>query len=87
VDEAGYLPLSRAEANMAFQLVARRCERRSIIVTSNEALSEAGQVLGDGVLASTILDRLHHNCDVVSTHRPNCRLKDHAKPKGGEAMA
>lgn len=87
VDEIGYLPLSRAEANMVFQLVGRRYERGSIIVTSNKAFSEWGQVLGDDVLASAILDRLLHHCDVVSINGPSYRLKDHLKMKGGEAIA
>ena len=85
VDEIGYLPLSRAEANMVFQLVSRRYERGSIVVTSNKAFSEWGQVLGDEVLASAILDRLLHHCDVVSINGPSYRLKDHVTPKGGEA--
>ena len=87
VDEIGYLPLSRTEANMVFQLVGRRYERGSIIVTSNKAFSEWGQVLGDDVLASAILDRLLHHCDVVSINGPSYRLKDHLKTKGGEAIA
>lgn len=87
VDEIGYLPLNRAEANMVFQLVSRRYERGSIIVTSNKAFSEWGQVLGDDVLASAILDRLLHHCDVVSINGPSYRLKDHVRLKGGEAMA
>jgi len=87
VDEIGYLPLSRAEANMVFQLVSRRYERGSIVVPSNKAFSEWGQVLGDDVLAAAILDRLLHHCDVVSINGPSYRLKDHVRPKGGEAMA
>jgi len=87
VDEIGYLPLSRAEANMVFQLVSRRYERGSIVVTSNKAFSEWGQVLGDEVLASAILDRLLHHCDVVSINGPSYRLKDHVRPKGGDATA
>lgn len=87
VDEIGYLPLSRTEANMVFQLVGRRYERGSIIVTSNKAFSEWGQVLGDDVLASAILDRLLHHCEVVSINGPSYRLKDHLKLKGGEAIA
>lgn len=87
VDEIGYLPLSRAEANMVFQLVGRRYERGSIVVTSNKAFSEWGQVLGDDVLASAILDRLLHHCDVVSINGPSYRLKDHMTPNGGETIS
>jgi DNA replication protein DnaC len=84
LDEIGYLPLDRAEANMVFQLVSRRYERGSIIATSNKAFGEWGSVFGDDVLAAAILDRLLHHCDVVSINGPSYRLKDHlAVTKGG----
>jgi len=76
VDEVGYLPLDRAEANMVFQLVSRRYERGSMIITSNKSFTEWGQVLGDDVLATAILDRLLHHCDVLSINGPSYRLKD-----------
>ncbi len=69
VDEVGYLPLDRAEANMVFQLVSRR------------------YVLGDDVLATAILDRLLHHCDVLSINGPSYRLKDRFDlVTGGEPM-
>lgn len=76
VDEVGYLPLSRVEANMVFQLVSRRYERGSMIISSNKSFGEWGQVLGDDVLATAILDRLLHHCDVLSINGPSFRLKD-----------
>ena len=76
LDEVGYLPLSRTEANMLFQLVARRYERGSIILTSNKAFSEWAAITGDEVLATAILDRLLHHCDVLSINGPSYRLKD-----------
>jgi len=76
VDEVGYLPLDRASANMVFQLVSRRYERGSIILTSNKAFSDWGQVFADDVLATAILDRLLHHCDVISINGPSYRLKD-----------
>ena len=76
VDEVGYLPLSPAEANMVFQLVSRRYERGSMIITSNKAFTEWGSVLGDDVLATAILDRLLHHCDVLAINGPSYRLKD-----------
>lgn len=84
VDEVGYLPLNRTDANMVFQMVSRRYEKGSIIVTSNKSFSEWGQVFGDDVLATAILDRLLHHCEVVSINGPSYRLKDHVNPKGGE---
>jgi DNA replication protein DnaC len=84
LDEVGYLPLSRPEANMVFQLVSRRYERGSVICTSNKAFGEWGSVFGDDVLAAAILDRLLHHCEVVSINGPSYRLKDHlAVTKGG----
>jgi DNA replication protein DnaC len=76
VDEVGYLPLDRAEANMVFQLVSRRYERGTMIITSNKSFAEWGAVLGDDVLATAILDRLLHHCDVISINGPSYRLKD-----------
>lgn len=87
VDEVGYLPLDRVEANMVFQLVSRRYERGSIILTSNKSFTEWGSVLGDDVLATAILDRLLHHCDVLSINGPSYRLKDRlALVTGGDAM-
>lgn len=80
VDEVGYLPLDRAEANMFFQLVSRRYERGAIILTSNKAFSEWGNVFSDDVLATAILDRLLHHCDVLSINGPSYRLKDRLAP-------
>jgi DNA replication protein DnaC len=76
VDEVGYQPLERAEANLVFQVISKRYEKGSIILTSNKTLSEWGQVFGDEVLATAILDRLLHHCDVVSINGPSYRLKN-----------
>ena len=87
LDEVGYLPLDRAEANMVFQLVSRRYERGSMIITSNKSFAEWGQVLGDDVLATAILDRLLHHCDVLAINGPSYRLKDRlALLPGGDPM-
>jgi DNA replication protein DnaC len=87
VDEVGYLPLDRIEANMVFQLVSRRYERGSIILTSNKSFAEWGNVLCDDVLATAILDRLLHHCDVLSINGPSYRLKDRMNlVAGGETM-
>ena len=72
----GYLLLDRAEANMVFQLVSRRYERGIMIITSNKSFAEWGGILGDEVLATAILDRLLHHCDVININGPRHRLKD-----------
>lgn len=70
---------------MVFQMVSRRYERGSIILTSNKTFSEMGQVFGDEVLATAILDRLRHHAEVISIRGPSYRLKDRMPKEGGEA--
>jgi DNA replication protein DnaC len=76
VDEVGYLPLARDEANLVFQMISKRYEKGSILLTSNKAFSEWGGVFGDEVLATAILDRLLHHCEVIAINGPSYRLKD-----------
>ncbi|MFQ6148687.1 IS21-like element helper ATPase IstB [Streptomyces seoulensis] len=79
VDEVGYEILERGEANLVFQVISKRYEKGSIILTSNKTFSEWGQVFGDEVLATAILDRLLHHCDVISINGPSYRLKNRLK--------
>jgi DNA replication protein DnaC len=76
VDEVGYLRLDRAEANDLFQLICRRYERGSVILTSHKVFSEWAELLGDEVLAAAILDRLLHHAEVLPINGPSYRLKD-----------
>lgn len=88
VDEVGYLRLEREEANMFFQLISRRYERGSMIITSNKSFNEWGAVLGDDILATAILDRLlHHYCEVLSINGPSYRLRDRMDLIPGADMA
>ena len=79
VDEIGYLPLTREESNLFFQFVSSRYERRSTIYTSNKSFSEWGEVLGDQVMASAVLDRILHHCTVVNIRGDSYRLKERKK--------
>ena len=58
VDELGYLPFEAHAAHLFFQLVSRRYERGSLLITSNRSVGEWGEVFGDAVVATAILDRL-----------------------------
>ena len=80
IDEVGYLPLNRHDANLVFQIIARRYEKGSIIITSNKAFSEWGQVFTDDVLATAILDRYLHHCDVITINGPSWRMKNQNPP-------
>lgn len=75
IDEAGYLPLDRADANRIFQVVNRRYTRASTIVTSNKTVGEWADTFGDEALAAAILDRLLHDAEVLAINGPSYRLK------------
>ena len=79
VDEIGYLPLTRGESNLFSQFVSSRYEKHSTIYTSNKSFSEWGEVLGDTVMASAVLDRILHHCNVVNIRGDSYRLKDRKK--------
>ena len=79
VDEIGYLPLNREESNLLFQLVSYRYEKSSTVFTSNKSFSEWGEVIGDQVMASAILDRILHRCTVLNIKGESYRLKDRRK--------
>lgn len=87
VDEVGYLRLEREEANMFFQLISRRYERGSMIITSNKSFHEWGAVLGDDILATAILDRLLHHCEVIPINGPSYRLRNRMNLIPGADMA
>lgn len=79
IDEAGYLPLDPLAANLFFQLISTRYERGSVILTSNKTFGEWGELFGDEVLASAILDRLLHHSHVMNIRGQSYRLKDKLK--------
>lgn len=77
IDEVGYLPLDKTGADHLFQVIARRYETGSIILTSNKAFTEWGNVLGgDSVVASAILDRLLHHSVVFNIKGASYRLRE-----------
>ena len=61
IDEIGYLPIDRLGANLFFQLISRRYERGPMVLTSNQSFSAWGDVFGDRIIATAILDRLLHH--------------------------
>jgi len=78
LDEVGYLPLSRAEANYLFQVVSHRYERSSLILTSNKSVAEWPELFGDHAIATAILDRLLHHSTVLSIKGHSYRLRERA---------
>lgn len=79
VDELGYLPFERRSAHLFFQLVARRYERGSMLITTNQAVTQWGHVFSDEVLAAAILDRLLHHSHTLVITGESFRLKQKRK--------
>lgn len=78
VDEIGYLPVSRTGAMLFFQMIARRYERASTILTSNKGFEEWGEVFSDEVMAAALIDRLLHHCHIISIRGNSFRMRAHA---------
>ncbi len=76
IDELGYLPLNQEESNLFFQFVSHHYERHSLIITSNKGFRDWGDIFGDKVIASAILDRLLHHSHVMNIKGSSYRLKD-----------
>lgn len=79
VDELGYLPFERRSAHLFFQLVNRRYERGSMLITTNQPVTQWGAVFGDDVTASALLDRLLHHSHVVMIQGDSYRLRQKRK--------
>jgi DNA replication protein DnaC len=79
IDELGYLPFEKRSAHLFFQLVARRYERGSMLVTTNQLIGQWGAVFGDDVLAAAILDRLLHHSHTLLIQGESYRLKQKKK--------
>jgi DNA replication protein DnaC len=78
VDEIGYLPVVPGGGNLFFQLVNARYEKGAMILTSNRGFAEWGDVFGDPVVATALLDRLLHHAVVIQIEGSSYRLRQHA---------
>lgn len=76
IDEMGFLPIDKDGANMLFQLINRRYEKKSIIVTTNIPFGKWSELFGDAVLANAILDRLLHHSHIFNIVGKSYRTKD-----------
>lgn len=75
LDEVGFQPISRQEANLLFGLINRLYQQTSIILTSNHGFEDWGEFVGDPVIASAMLDRLMHKCELFNLTGDSYRLK------------
>lgn len=75
IDELGYLPITREEANLFFQLISSLHEQASIIITSNKGLEDWTELLGDPALTTAVLDRITHRCELFNMSGKSYRLE------------
>ena len=94
VDEIGYLPVSRTGAMHFFQLMSRRYEHASTVLTSNKSFEEWGEIFGDEVMAAALIDRLLHHCHIVNVRGNSYRMRAHSElwrnlhlPPGGDSAS
>jgi DNA replication protein DnaC len=75
IDEVGFHPVNRSEANLLFGVVNQLYQQTSIILTSNKGLIEWGEFMGDPVITAAMLDRLMHKCEIFDLDGDSYRLK------------
>ena len=75
IDEVGYLPITRDEANLFFKLVSELYEQTSVIITSNKGFEDWNELLGDPALTTAILDRLTYKCELFNITGKSYRLE------------
>ena len=79
IDELGYLPISEGDERLLFQLIDRRYEKKSTIVSTNINFSDWESIFYDTRIANAILDRILHHCSVIQIVGDSYRLKDIVK--------
>lgn len=81
IDELGYIPMDKAGADLLFQLISKRYEHGSIILTTNRAYKQWPEIFNnDAMIASALLDRLLHNAETVVITGKSYRMKDQIEP-------
>ena len=76
IDELGYVPFSKEGAELMFQVLAERHERKSVIITTNLGFGDWTQIFGEPTLTAALLDRVTHNAHIINCSWDSYRLKD-----------
>jgi len=82
VDDMGLKELPRKSGEYLFEIIMRRYEKRSTMMTSNRPIEEWGKLIGDVPAATAILDRFLHHAEIINITGKSYRLKDRACSKG-----
>jgi DNA replication protein DnaC len=75
IDEIGYTPIEKREANLFFNLISELYEKSSIIITSNKSFESWAEMMGDTVMTTALLDRLFHHARIFNLQGDSYRLK------------
>ena len=75
IDEIGYLPIDKTGSNLFFQLISKRYENKSTIITTNQSFEKWSEVFGDATVANAILDRLLHHSEIINIKGESYRTK------------
>jgi DNA replication protein DnaC len=86
IDELGYMSVDTHRSNLFFQVVSRRYEKGAIILSTNKPFDRWGEMFGDDVIASAILDRLLHHSHIIAINGPSYRIKDKLKKLKGKEV-
>ena len=81
IDELGYVPFSKEGAELLFQVLAERHERKSVVITTNLGFGDWTQIFGEPALTAALLDRVTHKAHVINCSWDSYRLKDTLKKK------
>lgn len=81
IDEIGYLPIDKRGANLLFQVFSSRYEKGSIMLTTNKAFKDWGDIFNDSTTASAVLDRILHHCEVVLIEGKSYRMSHRTNKK------
>lgn len=75
IDEIGYTPIDRKEANLFFNLISELYEKRSVIITSNKSFNDWAEMLDDAIMTTALLDRLLHHAKIFTLDGESYRIK------------
>ena len=81
IDELGYVPFSKSGAELLFQVLAERQERKSVIITTNKGFGDWTEIFGDASLTAALLDRITHRAHVINCSWESYRLKQTLKKR------
>lgn len=85
LDELGFKKLPGYSADDFFEVISKRYEKGSLVITTNKAFEQWGDIFADNILASAIIDRIAHYSTVIKINGPSYRAKNLKKEGGGKA--